>query len=115
MSEAAFSIDACLQARVEQAGGQILYWNGHRVMGVLAMSRAIGDHGLRPYVISDPEVRRDGKDRRVQCGGQRDDIVFEDEEAVHIFISSPLWTYSLLITYTHVHIYSLGHISYPCI
>jgi len=47
-----------LQARVEQAGGQILYWNGHRVMGILAMSRAIGDHALRPYVISDPEVRR---------------------------------------------------------
>jgi hypothetical protein len=25
-------------------------------MGVLAMSRAIGDHGLRPYVIPVPEV-----------------------------------------------------------
>lgn len=34
----------------------MLYWNGHRVMGVLAMSRAIGDHGLRPYVIPEPEV-----------------------------------------------------------
>ena len=45
------------QARVEKAGGQVLYWNGHRVMGVLAMSRAIGDHGLRPYVIPEPEVR----------------------------------------------------------
>lgn len=45
-----------LQERVERAGGQVLYWNGHRVMGVLAMSRAIGDHGLRPYVIPEPEV-----------------------------------------------------------
>lgn len=35
----------------------MLYWNGHRVMGVLAMSRAIGDHCLRPYVIPEPEVR----------------------------------------------------------
>jgi len=35
----------------------VLYWNGHRVMGVLAMSRAIGDHCLRPYVIPEPEVR----------------------------------------------------------
>lgn len=42
--------------RVEQAGGQVLYWNGHRVMGILAMSRAIGDVGLRPYVIPEPEV-----------------------------------------------------------
>ena len=46
----------CTQERVERAGGQVLYWNGHRVMGVLAMSRAIGDHGLRPYVIPEPEV-----------------------------------------------------------
>jgi protein phosphatase 2C len=43
-------------ARVEAAGGQGLFWNGHRVMGVLAMSRAIGDHCLRPYVIPEPEV-----------------------------------------------------------
>jgi protein phosphatase 2C len=42
--------------RVEAAGGQILYWNGRRVMGVLAMSRAIGDQGLQPFVIPDPEI-----------------------------------------------------------
>lgn len=29
-------------ARVEAAGGRVIYWNGHRVLGVLAMSRAIG-------------------------------------------------------------------------
>jgi hypothetical protein len=46
----------CAQERVEKAGGQVLYWNGHRVMGVLAMSRAIGDHGLRPYIIPEPEI-----------------------------------------------------------
>lgn len=49
-----------LQERVEKAGGQVLYWNGHRVMGVLAMSRAIGDHCLRPYVIPEPEVSAGG-------------------------------------------------------
>ncbi|CAD7699335.1 unnamed protein product [Ostreobium quekettii] len=43
-------------ARVEKAGGQVWFWNGARVMGVLAMSRAIGDRSLRPYVIPDPEV-----------------------------------------------------------
>ncbi|KAL3136546.1 hypothetical protein ABBQ38_005793 [Trebouxia sp. C0009 RCD-2024] len=43
-------------ARVEAAGGQILFWNGVRVMGVLAVSRAIGDHCLRPFVIAQPEI-----------------------------------------------------------
>jgi protein phosphatase 2C len=53
---AAVAAAFALQERVEKAGGQVLYWNGHRVMGVLAMSRAIGDHCLRPYVIPEPEV-----------------------------------------------------------
>jgi hypothetical protein len=37
------------QARIRQAGGQVFYHNGCRVMGALAMTRAIGDHALRPY------------------------------------------------------------------
>lgn len=44
-----------LQSRIEAAGGYI-WWD--RVMGELAISRAIGDHGLRPYVIAQPEVRQ---------------------------------------------------------
>ncbi|XP_039145773.1 probable protein phosphatase 2C 24 [Dioscorea cayenensis subsp. rotundata] len=42
--------------RIEQAGGRVIYWDGPRVLGVLAMSRAIGDAYLKPYVISEPEV-----------------------------------------------------------
>ncbi|KAI7734533.1 hypothetical protein M8C21_025061 [Ambrosia artemisiifolia] len=43
-------------ARIEAAGGRVIYWDGARVLGVLAMSRAIGDNYLKPYVIPDPEV-----------------------------------------------------------
>nr|XP_024379595.1 probable protein phosphatase 2C 51 isoform X2 [Physcomitrium patens] len=44
-------------ARVEAAGGRVIYWNGYRVLGVLAMSRALGDRYLKPYVIPEPEVQ----------------------------------------------------------
>lgn len=29
-------------ARIEASGGKVIQWNGHRVFGVLAMSRSIG-------------------------------------------------------------------------
>jgi protein phosphatase 2C len=29
--------------RIEAAGGRVIYWDGARVLGVLAMSRAIGE------------------------------------------------------------------------
>lgn len=29
-------------ARIEEAGGKVIQWNGYRVFGVLAMSRSIG-------------------------------------------------------------------------
>nr|GMC68413.1 probable protein phosphatase 2C 51 [Ipomoea batatas] len=42
--------------RIESCGGKVLNWNGHRVLGVLATSRSIGDQYLKPYVIAEPEV-----------------------------------------------------------
>ncbi|KAG8376184.1 hypothetical protein BUALT_Bualt09G0036800 [Buddleja alternifolia] len=46
--------DEC--ARIEGVGGMVINWDGHRVSGVLAVSRSIGDRYLRPYVVADPEV-----------------------------------------------------------
>ncbi|XP_077232788.1 putative protein phosphatase 2C 24 [Tasmannia lanceolata] len=42
--------------RIQAAGGRVIYWDCPRVSGVLAMSRAIGDNYLKPFVISEPEV-----------------------------------------------------------
>ncbi|KAJ0074897.1 hypothetical protein Patl1_33983 [Pistacia atlantica] len=43
-------------ARIRDKGGRIVQWGCLRVEGVLSMSRAIGDHGLKPWIISVPEV-----------------------------------------------------------
>lgn len=40
-------------ARIEAAGGKVIQWNGHRVFGVLAMSRSIG----RVYLIFSMDIR----------------------------------------------------------
>ena len=70
-------------ARVEAAGGQILFWNGVRVMGLLAVSRAIGDHSLRPYVIADPEVtvvnRQQGDELLVMASDGLWDVISNQE------------------------------------
>ncbi|VVB01872.1 unnamed protein product [Arabis nemorensis] len=42
--------------RIEGAGGRVIYWDCPRVLGVLAMSRAIGDNYLKPFVSCEPEV-----------------------------------------------------------
>ncbi|XP_058109512.1 probable protein phosphatase 2C 24 [Magnolia sinica] len=42
--------------RIQAAGGRVIFWDGPRVLGVLAMSRAIGDNYLKPFVSSEPEV-----------------------------------------------------------
>ncbi|PIM97807.1 Serine/threonine protein phosphatase [Handroanthus impetiginosus] len=50
------------KARILASGGRVFNNDTARVQGILAMSRAIGDTYLKPYVISEPEVtftRRD--------------------------------------------------------
>ncbi|GMI87167.1 ABA-HYPERSENSITIVE GERMINATION 3, ARABIDOPSIS THALIANA PROTEIN PHOSPHATASE 2CA [Hibiscus trionum] len=57
--------------RIEEAGGRVIYWDGPRVLGVLAMSRAIGDNYLKPFVIAEPEVtitERTGDDECLVLG-----------------------------------------------
>ncbi|KAG1365836.1 putative protein phosphatase 2C 24 [Cocos nucifera] len=53
--------------RIEAAGGRVIYWEGARVLGVLAMSRAIGDGYLKPYVISEPEVSVTVREEGDEC------------------------------------------------
>ncbi|CAI9773152.1 unnamed protein product [Fraxinus pennsylvanica] len=54
-------------ARIEAAGGKVIQWNGHRVFGVLAMSRSIGDRYLKPWVIPDPQVVFIPRTREDEC------------------------------------------------
>ncbi|XP_017229127.1 protein phosphatase 2C 53 isoform X2 [Daucus carota subsp. sativus] len=54
-------------ARIEAAGGKVIQWNGHRVFGVLAMSRSIGDRYLKPWIIPDPEVMFIPRTRDDEC------------------------------------------------
>ncbi|CAO2825546.1 unnamed protein product [Amaranthus hypochondriacus] len=53
--------------RIEKAGGRVIYWDGPRVLGMLAMSRAIGDNYLKPYVIPDPEVTETDRTPNDDC------------------------------------------------
>uniref|UniRef100_A0A7N0TT37 protein-serine/threonine phosphatase n=1 Tax=Kalanchoe fedtschenkoi TaxID=63787 RepID=A0A7N0TT37_KALFE len=53
--------------RIERAGGRVIYWDGPRVLGVLAMSRAIGDNYLKPYVIPEPEVKIVDREEQDEC------------------------------------------------
>ncbi|MQM12115.1 hypothetical protein Taro_045029 [Colocasia esculenta] len=73
--------------RIQEAGGRVIYWDGARVLGVLAMSRAIGklprrscdsggnmpppltsgDNYLKPFVISEPEVTVTERDKDDEC------------------------------------------------
>ncbi|KAE8700709.1 Protein phosphatase 2C 7 [Hibiscus syriacus] len=54
-------------ARIEASGGKVIQWNGHRVFGVLAMSRSIGDRYLKRWIIPEPEVMFIPRAREDEC------------------------------------------------
>ncbi|KAL1363505.1 hypothetical protein HN51_011712 [Arachis hypogaea] len=53
--------------RIEGGGGKVINWNGARVFGVLAMSRAIGDRYLRPWIIPVPEITFTARSEEDEC------------------------------------------------
>ncbi|KAF3787146.1 putative protein phosphatase 2C 24 [Nymphaea thermarum] len=53
--------------RIQAAGGRVIYWDCPRVLGVLAMSRSIGDDYLKPYVSSTPEITVTERARGDEC------------------------------------------------
>ncbi|HPU30744.1 MAG TPA: PP2C family protein-serine/threonine phosphatase [Syntrophorhabdaceae bacterium] len=75
------------KTRIEAAGGFVIKFGVHRVQGELAMSRAIGDSHLKPYVIAEPFVVNGflGKENDfvvVACDGIWD--VLSADEAIDI-------------------------------
>uniref|UniRef100_A0A6N2KBS3 protein-serine/threonine phosphatase n=1 Tax=Salix viminalis TaxID=40686 RepID=A0A6N2KBS3_SALVM len=54
-------------ARIEAAGGRVIFLNGARVEGILAMSRAIGDKYLKPVVIAEPEITFTQREPEDEC------------------------------------------------
>jgi protein phosphatase 1L len=44
------------RSRIESLGGKVVVYGVPRVQGMLAMSRALGDPGLKPYVSSEPRI-----------------------------------------------------------
>lgn len=69
--------------RVQDLGGSVVFWGVWRVEGILAVSRAIGDRMLKPFVIAEPEVKQHTRARNdwflvVASDGVWDTITNED-------------------------------------
>lgn len=80
------------KARIEALGGRVVFADVPRVQGVLAMSRALGDAYLKPWITAEPRVvegvlGRENDCLILACDGVWD--VVEPEEAVAIARSSP--------------------------
>ncbi|GAV61274.1 PP2C domain-containing protein [Cephalotus follicularis] len=54
-------------ARIITGGGKIVNWGCMRVEGILCMTRAIGDHDWKEWVISEPEVTFTTRSEEDEC------------------------------------------------
>ena len=87
--------------RIESLGGFVSHIGCWRAMGILAMSRAIGDLFLKPYVSAEPDVVAlplDENDEFVVLASDGVFDVFDNEQVVQIVqsASSPQEAASLL-------------------
>ena len=63
--------------RITKLGGKVVHWGRWRVQGVLAVSRAIGDVSLQPYVTCEPEIQ----ERELR----------DDDDAYLVLASDGIW------------------------
>ena len=48
--------DPIERKRIEQLGGHVIHYGCYRLQGILAISRALGDKQLEPYITAQPEI-----------------------------------------------------------
>ena len=101
--------------RIEALGGFVSYIGCWRAMGILAMSRAIGDLFLKPYVSAEPDVSvlpLDATDEFVVLASDGVFDVFDNEQVVRIARSagSPQEAANLL-THSAFHAGSLDNVT----
>ncbi|MCS7280838.1 MAG: protein phosphatase 2C domain-containing protein [Desulfobacterota bacterium] len=73
--------------RIEKMGGRVITYDIPRVQGILAISRALGDPYLKPYVIANPRIvegylSKENDYAIVACDGVWD--VLEPEDVIDI-------------------------------
>ncbi|TDH66288.1 hypothetical protein CCR75_005855 [Bremia lactucae] len=75
--------------RIQDLGGSVVFWGVWRVEGILAVSRAIGDRMLKPYVVAAPEVKqftRTESDRYVVLASDGVWDILSNDEAAEVVL-----------------------------
>jgi len=80
------------EARIKRLGGRVVHWGRWRVNGVLAVSRAIGDVPLQPFVTCEPEiVERDLGTGSIRAGIATSSTVATDPADFLVLASDGVW------------------------